>query len=351
MSVETAEVEIRNDGRVGRITLNRPRALNAITHDIVRQVAAALPGWAADDGVAMLVIDAVGDKAFCAGGDLMEIYRAGVAGDYRPARAFWRDEYRMNAALFRFPKPVVSFLHGFTMGGGVGLGCHGSHRIVGDGSLIAMPETSIGLVPDVGGSLLLARAPGRLGEYLATTAWRMGAGDAIHAGFADYFVPEDRWAALKAELAETGDWEAVDRAAQPAPDSVLAARQGQIDRHFAGETLGDILRSLRAEGGDFAADTLNAMGRNAPLAMAAAVEMVHRMRGPAATIERGLELEHRYTWRAIEQGDFLEGIRAVIVDKDRAPRWTHDLEAVPVVDVARMLMPLQEAALDLGGTT
>jgi enoyl-CoA hydratase/carnithine racemase len=214
-----------------------------------------------------------------------------------------------------------------------------------------MPETSIGLVPDVGGSLLLAQAPGRLGEYLATTARRMGPGDAIHAGFADYYLPEERWQALKAELAETGDWEAVDRAAEALPESPLAALAPQIDRHFAGETLGDILRSLRAEGGDFAADTLERMGRNAPLAMAAAVEMVHRMRGPAATIERALDLEHRYTWRAIEQGDFLEGIRAMIVDKDKAPGWTHEIDAVPVATVAQMLMPLGEAALDLGGRT
>lgn len=344
-----SDVDIRKEGRVGRITVNRPKALNAITHDIVRAVSEALPAWAADDSIAMLVIDAVGDKAFCAGGDLMEIYRAGVAGDFAPARAFWRDEYRMNAALFRFPKPVASFLQGFTMGGGVGLGCHGSHRVVGDTSQIAMPETSIGLVPDVGGSLLLAQAPGRLGEYLATTARRMAAGDAIHAGFADYYLPEGSWEALKAELVETGDWGAVDRAAQSAPQSPLAALQAQIDRHFAGETLGDILRSLRAAGGDFAEDSLTRMERNAPLAMAAAVEMVHRLRGPAATIERALDLEHRYTYRAIAQGDFLEGIRALIVDKDRAPRWTHEAGDVPVATVAQMLMPLGEAALDRGG--
>ena len=349
--MSAAEADIRREGRVGRITVNRPKALNAITHDIVRAVSEALPAWAADDDIAMLVIDAVGEKAFCAGGDLMEIYRAGVAGDFEPARAFWRDEYRMNAALFRFPKPVASFLHGFTMGGGVGLGCHGSHRVVGDTSQIAMPETSIGLVPDVGGSLLLARAPGRLGESLATTARRMGPGDAIHAGFADYYLPEARWEALKAELAETGDWEALDRAAEPPPESPLAAMQPQIDRHFAGDTLGDILRALRAEGGDFAEESLQRMERNAPLAMAAAVETVHRMRGAAATIERALGLEHRYTWRAIAQGDFLEGIRAMIVDKDRTPRWTHTPDAVPLAAVAQMLMPLGEAALDLGGRT
>ena len=347
----SAEVDIRVEGRAGRITVARPTALNAITHDIVRAVDATLTSWAEDDRVALVVIDAAGDRAFCAGGDLVEIYEAGRRGDAGPARAFWRDEYRMNARLFNFPKPVAAFLQGFTMGGGVGLGCHGSHRIVGAGSRIAMPEVSIGLVPDVGGSLLLARAPGRLGEYLGATATRMGPGDAIHAGFADYYLPEEGWAALKAELVETGDWAAVDRAAEAPPESPLAAQAGEIDRHFGGETLGDILRALRAEGGAFAEQTLERMERNAPLAMACAVEMVHRMRGPAATIERALGLEYRYTYRAIGQGDFVEGIRAQIIDKDRAPRWAHRLDGVPLHEVSAMLMPLGADALDLGEET
>jgi enoyl-CoA hydratase len=293
----------------------------------------------------MLVIDAEGDKAFCAGGDIAELYRTGTAGDFAFGRQFWRDEYRMNAKLFHFPKPVATFLQGFTMGGGVGVGCHGSHRIVGDGSRIAMPECGIGLVPDVGGSLILARAPGRLGEYLGTTATRMGPGDAIHAGFADYYLPEAGWDALKAELIETGDWEAIDRAAKPAPESALAGETAFIDRHFGGETFADILRSLDGDDSDAAARARDAFARNSPLSMACAVEMVHRLRGPAATIERALDLEYRFTWRAMERGDFLEGIRAAIIDKDRTPRWKHALGAVPQVTVSQMLMPLGEDAL------
>jgi enoyl-CoA hydratase len=187
----TDDIEIRTEGRAGRITLNRPQALNALTWDMCTRIEAALDAWASDDAVAMLVIDAAGDKAFCAGGDIAEMYATGTAGDYEYGRRFWADEYRMNAKLFNFPKPVATFLQGFTMGGGVGVGCHASHRIVCDTSRIAMPECGIGLVPDVGGSLILARAPGRLGEYLGVTAARMGPGDAIHAGFADYFVPLD----------------------------------------------------------------------------------------------------------------------------------------------------------------
>ena len=186
-----------------------------------------------DDSVAMLVIDAAGDKAFCAGGDIAEMLcpraRRGIS---TTAAASGPDEYRMNAKLFNFPKPVATFLQGFTMGGGVGVGCHASHRIVCDTSKIAMPECGIGLVPDVGGSLILARAPGRLGEYLGVTALaQMGPGDAIHAGLRR--LPRCRWTkwdALKAELGETADWEAVDRAAAPAPDAPLAARRAEIDR-------------------------------------------------------------------------------------------------------------------------
>lgn len=340
-----SDVLIRTEGRAGRITLNRPEALNAVTHDMVLAIDAALKAWAGDPDVVLLVIDGAGDKAFSAGGDIAELYRTGKAGDLAFGRRFWRDEYRMNRRLFHFPKPVVSFLHGFTMGGGVGVGCHASHRIVDDSARIAMPECAVGLVPDVGGSLILARAPGRLGEYLGTTGFRMEPGDAIHAGFADYFIPRDRWEGLKAELCASGDWEAVDRAAEPAPDSPLACEQGMIDRHFGGERFGDILRSLRSERGEDTAAILMAFDRNAPLSMACTVEMMHRLRGEAATIERALDLEYRFTWRAMEHGDFLEGIRAAIIDKDRSPTWRHRLEVVPPIAVSQMLRPLGADAL------
>ena len=156
------DILIRRDGRAGRITLNRPKALNALTYEMCLAVAAALENWRRDDGIDLLILDATGDKAFCAGGDIAEMYRSGMDGDYDFGRRFWRDEYRMNAALAEYPKPVVSLMQGFTMGGGVGLGGHASHRVVGESSRISMPECGIGFVPDVGGSYLLARAPGAL---------------------------------------------------------------------------------------------------------------------------------------------------------------------------------------------
>ncbi len=340
-----SDVLIRTEGCAGRVTLNRPEALNAVTCDMVMAIDAALKGWADDPEIALLVIDAAGDKAFSAGGDIAELYRTGKAGDLAFGRRFWRDEYRMNRRLFHFPKPVVSFLQGFTMGGGVGVGCHASHRIVDDSARIAMPECGVGLVPDVGGSLILARAPGRLGAYLGTTGFRMGPGDAIHAGFADHYIPRDKWEALKAGLCAQGDPTAVERAADPAPDSPLAREQGMIDHHFGGARFGDILRSLRSERGEDTAAILMAFDRNAPLSMACTVEMMHRLRGGATTIEAALDLEYRFTWRAMEHGDFLEGIRAAIIDKDRSPTWRHRLEAVPPIAVSQMLRPLGADAL------
>jgi enoyl-CoA hydratase len=301
------DILIRVEGRTGRITLNRPGALNALTWEMCNRIEAALDAWAADDAVALMVIDAAGEKAFCAGGDIAEMYAAAMTGDFDYGRRFWADEYRMDAKLFNFPKPVVSFLQGFTMGGGVGAGCHASHRIVCDTSRIAMPECGIGLIPDVGGSLILARAPGRLGEYLGLTAARMGPGDAIYAGFADYLVPLDTWEGLKAELIETGDWEAVDRAAAPAPEAPLAARQAEIDALFAGDGLRDILNVLRPAGTAFAEDARLRRWR-----ATARCRWPARSRSSAAvrgrdTIEGALELEYRFTCAGDGAGRFPRG--------------------------------------------
>ncbi|MDV7143117.1 enoyl-CoA hydratase/isomerase family protein [Tropicimonas sp. TH_r6] len=339
-----SEISIRKVGRTGRITLTRPKALNALSYEMCLAIDAALKDWAGDDDVAMLVIDAEGEKAFCAGGDIAQMYSTGMAGEYTYGQRFWRDEYRMNARIFEFPKPVASFLQGFTMGGGVGVGCHGSHRVVCESSQIAMPECGIGLVPDVGGSLLLARAPGRLGEYLGTTGTRMGPADAILAGFADYFVPEAEWPALIATLEETGDWTRIDAAASAPPEGPLDGKRDEIERHFGGETLGDILRSLRSEETEFTRATLKALGRNSPLAMGCTVEMAHRL-GEGAGIRQALGLEYRFTHRSLENSDFLEGIRAAIIDKDRSPCWQYGLEEITPSMVSEMLRPLGADAL------
>lgn len=331
------DILIRKEGRAGRMTLNRPQALNALTLGMCHAIDAALRDWRDDPDVDLVILDAEGPRAFSAGGDIAEMYATGMRGDFAYGRQFWRDEYRMNARLFEFPKPTVSFLQGFTMGGGVGAGCHAGLRIVGETSQIAMPECGIGLIPDVGGMMMLARAPGRLGEYLGTTGARMGPADAILAGFADVFLPEADWPEVKAAMIATGRAELP---ASPPPPGRLAGLRAAIDAHFAGQTLGDIVRSLRADDSAFAADALAALQRSAPLSMACTIEALHRL-GDTPDIRRALEMEYRFTFRAMEQADFLEGIRAAIIDKDRTPRWRHAApDAVPVAEVARLLMPL-----------
>ncbi len=343
------DILIRREGCAGRITLNRPHALNALTWEMAKAIEAALDDWRNDIQVELLIIDAKGEKAFCSGGDIADMYASGQRGDLSYGRQFWADEYRLNAKLFQFPKPVVTFLQGFTMGGGVGVGCHGSHRIVDASSRIAMPECTIGLVPDVGGSLLLAQAPGRLGEYLGLTGDRMDAADAIHCGFADYYVPSS-WETLKKRLTQTGNLGEVDNAAQQPPASRLAASQPDIDMYFAGETHADIMRGLPPDPPAVIARAQEKMARNAPLAMAVATEIIHRVR-MRPTIANALDQEFRYTYRAVAQGDFIEGIRAAIIDKDRNPRWAHyDWTKVTGADVLQMTLPLGDAALKLEET-
>lgn len=345
-----SDISIRKVGRAGRITLTRPKALNALSYPMCLAIEKALDDWAHDDSVALIVVDAEGDRAFCAGGDIESLYRTGIDGDAGYSQRFWRDEYRMNAKMANFPKPVVALMQGFVMGGGVGLGGHTSHRIVGDTTQIAMPECGIGLIPDVGGTLVLARAPGRMGEYLGLTGARIGAGDAIYTGFADYYLPEAEWPALIDALEQSGDPSCVDRAAHPAPDAPLRAHQDEIDAHFAGATLGDVMRGWPAEPSEFMVKTRKVLERNSPLSMGCTLELVRRSRG-GDRIEYALAQEYRFTYRAIEKSDLLEGVRAAIIDKDRTPTWMHkSWEELSNAQVTAMLMPLGDAELKLEET-
>ncbi|MGL4281056.1 MAG: enoyl-CoA hydratase/isomerase family protein, partial [Albidovulum sp.] len=295
--------------------------------------------------LALILIDAEGERAFSAGGDIAEMYATGTNGDFAYGRKFWADEYRMNARIAEYGMPVVSFLQGFTMGGGVGVGCHGSHRITGESTQVAMPECGIGLVPDVGGSFILAAAPGHLGEYIGTTGARLGPADAILAGFADFFVPETEWEALKTRLIETGDAGEIAGFAHEPPEGRLAALRPEIDAHFGAASLSDIARSLAASRTDFATEALKALNRASPLSATACIAIIRRLRSDP-TLRAALDLEYRFTYRSLDEADFLEGIRAQIIDKDRSPRWRHaGPEAVTAEDIDHMLAPLGPAAL------
>lgn len=332
----------RKQGRAGRLTFNRPAALNALDHDMAMAIEAALEDWRHDPEVALVVIDAVGSRAFCAGGDIAAIYHEGRRGDYEIGPRFWRDEYRMNAKIKEYTKPIVAFMQGFVMGGGVGVGGHASHRVVGESTQIAMPETGIGLIPDVGGTLVLARAPGRVGEYLGLTGARIGAADAIYAGFADLFAPEDSWPGLIATLCETGDLAALPKGLAPPAKGHLADLRPEIEAGFGGATTREIVAALEASGSDFALETLTTLRRASPLSMEATLRLV-RMTRAAPTIREALSNEFRFTLRAVEHADFLEGVRAQIIDKDRKPVWKHTIETLPEAEVAALLAPLPKA--------
>jgi enoyl-CoA hydratase/carnithine racemase len=341
-----SDIDIRITGRAGRITFIRPQALNAMTYEMCMGLDAALRGWHDDDAVDLVVIDALGDKAFCAGGDIGELYETGMRGDYDFGRRFWRDEYRLNAYLAEFPKPVVSFMQGFVMGGGVGIGCHASHRVVEHGTRIAMPECGIGLVPDVGGSYLLARAPGRLGEYLGLTGARMGPGDAVWAGFADTYVLREHWRDLIDLLEASGDIAHIAHHAEEPPKAAMRLHRDDIDIWFASGALGDIIGALSTQTSDFAQTAKKAIRKNSPLSMACTAEIIQRLRAGTPGIRAALELEYRFTYRSMQQGDFLEGIRAQIIDKDRKPTWKYRDANVPTQAITDMLAPLGDAALN-----
>ena len=342
-------VIIRREGRAGLITLNRPSALNALDHDMCLAIEAAIESWRDDTTIDLVLIDASGEKAFCAGGDITLIYEQARAGALEPVRQFWRDEYRLNAKIAEYPKPIVSFLQGFVMGGGVGIGCHGSHRVVGASTQIAMPECGIGLIPDVGVSLILANAPGRLGEYLGLTGDRMNGADAIYAGFADIYIPEAEWARVREELAASGQIEFLGKAAITPEPSRLATYSQFVDGVFSGANLREITEGLREETGDFAARALAAISRGSPLALCCALEVIRQAR-EFRTVRQATALEYRFTWRSHEYGDFIEGIRAQVIDKDRKPHWSLSAIAdVRTENVAFMLAYLGENELRIEG--
>ncbi len=336
-----SDVEIRIEGKAGRITLNRPKALNAVTWEMLTAIDAALDAWENDSAVSLVVIDAAGDRAFAAGGDIVDLYNTGKSGDVAFGRRFWAEEYRLNARIASYPKPYVALMHGFVMGGGVGVSCHGSHRIVDESAQIAMPECGIGLIPDVGGSWLLARAPAGLGEMVGLTGHRMGPADAIFMGFADHFVPRADWPALTEALVHTGDVSAITALAQPGPQAALGETNPDLDTAavWSNSTIGAIVAELLANGSDTSQTQLKTLRKQSPLSVACGLCAIQAAR--SMTLDQALAQEYRYVWRCMTQGDFLEGIRAQVIDKDRNPHWLHDAaENVTATEVAAMLAPL-----------
>lgn len=331
------DILIRVEGRVGHATLNRPLALNALTYDMALALEQALDAWADDAEISMVLIDAAGDRAFSAGGDIQTLYHTGKSGDLEYGRRFWADEYRLNAKIVAYPKPYVALMDGIVMGGGVGISAHGSHRIVTERTMLAMPECAIGLVPDVGGTHILARAPGFLGEYLGLTGTRLGAADAILAGFADMFIASENLDRVREILIETGDPESIRSFVGEAPEGKLVKDLDRIDRIFAVDTVADMAELLKPDAGGWAQATLKSLNHGSPLSLACTLQLIRDARA-SGDLAEALRHEYRYVSRCMQHGDFLEGIRAAVIDKDRTPHWRHaGIGDVEPGEVAAML--------------
>jgi enoyl-CoA hydratase len=319
----TEEVIVWREGRAGRLTLNRPKALNALTYGMVNTITAALQQWADDPAVELVILDGAGDRGLCAGGDVRWLYDSRASGT-AAAEAFWRDEYVLNDLIARYGKPFVALMDGIVMGGGIGLSGHAAIRVVTERSQLAMPETAIGLIPDVGGTWLLSRAQGKLGIYLGLTGTRMSGSDAIQAGFADHYIPAAGLAELCRRLAAPDSrdtaFEIVDDMAGAVPASPLAEKRTLIDRLFAGDGVQEILRTLLTTTDDLALKARADMAKCSPIALVLTHEAIRRAR-TYASLREALDAEFRLCTRLYEAGEFNEGVRALLVDKDKSPRW------------------------------
>ncbi|MFF4223151.1 enoyl-CoA hydratase/isomerase family protein [Streptomyces abikoensis] len=339
-------VLFRVEGRAAHIVLNRPRALNALTHAMVSRIDEALTAWEHDPAVETVVITGAGERGLCAGGDIRSIHEDARSGGTASAD-FWRDEYRLNARIARYPKPYVAVMDGIVMGGGVGIAAHGGVRIVTERSRVAMPETGIGFIPDVGGTYLLAKAPGELGTHLALTGEAVGAADALLCRLADHFVPSDRLPALLAELADAPAHEVVARHAAEAPGGELAGHREWIDACYAAGTVEEIVERLQGHGTPAAKQAAETILAKSPTALKVTLAGL-RAAGALGSLERVLEQEYRVSCAALTSPDLVEGIRAQVIDKDRNPRWSPaTLAEVGEADVARFFAPLGERELAL----
>jgi enoyl-CoA hydratase len=346
------DILFERHGPLAVVILNRPKSLNSLTLEMIRDLMPILEAWEADESVEVVAIRGAGERSFCAGGDVRAVWQAGKAGN-RLTQDFFREEYILNREIHRYPKPFVALIDGICMGGGMGLSVHGSHRIAGDRTLVAMPETAIGLFPDVGGSWFLPRLPGDTGRYLALTGARVKAADACYLGIATHYIPGDHDAAVIEALAEAdyGDsdaYQVVDGVlagmAQDPDGAPLSRHRVAIDKIFSADSIELILGGLELEGGDWAEEQLKILQSRSPTSMKISLEQLKR--GAALDFDACMTMEYRMSQACMAGHDFYEGIRAVLVDKDHKPHWQPDsLDAVTPEMVQTYFDPLGERDL------
>jgi enoyl-CoA hydratase len=317
----TAEVLTRNEGKIARVRLDRPKAIHALTTAMCAAILEALETWRTDPQVEAVLIDHAEGRGFCAGGDIRMLAESG-AKDGAEAREFFHTEYRMNHRLFTYAKPIVAFMDGITMGGGVGLSQPATYRVATENTRLAMPETGIGLFPDVGGGWYLSRLPGRTGQFLALTGHRLDGAECLALGLATHYLTSDTLGEAKARIATEPQRIAaiLDELSIPAPDAKVLAYRDAIDRLFASDTLEDIFAALEADPGEWAQQQLGLLRTKSPQTMKVSLRLLHEG-ATMPTFEDEMRQEYAVGAHVVQRHDFLEGVRAVIVDKDNAPAW------------------------------
>jgi enoyl-CoA hydratase len=318
---------VRREGAAGVIRLNRPKAINAVTLEMFRDIDKALDAFEADPAVGLILLEGAGERGLCAGGDIRALYESSqVRGDL--GKILWREEYILNARIAAFSKPYVAFMDGIVMGGGVGLAAHGSHRIVTDRTKLAMPEVGLGFFPDVGGTWLLSHSPGEIGTYFGLTGQTMNGPDAVYAGFADAVVPSGKLGALREALtkvragATSADVKAViDSFATGERAGPVAALQSRIDEWFAHDRMEDIFAALHRDGSELAQSTLITLNKKSPRGMVVTLKLLRLARG-SSSLQECLVREYRAALEVFASDDFREGVRAAVIDKDRKPKWS-----------------------------
>jgi enoyl-CoA hydratase len=325
--VTEPDLIVRREGAAGIIRLNRPKAINAVTLEMCRDIDKALDAFEGDPDVAVVILEGAGERGLCAGGDIRSLWESSkVAGDL--GKVLWREEYILNARIKKFPKPYVAFMDGIVMGGGVGLSAHAAHRVVTERTKLAMPEVGLGFFPDVGGTYLLSRSPGEIGTYFGLTGHTMNGPDAIYARFADAVVPSAKLPALREVLTKvrpgtrSGEVKTlIEGFATGEKSGPVAAMQAKIDALFGHDRMEDIVAALKQDGSEFALGTLKTLGEKSPRGMVVTLKLL-RLARKTSTLEECLVREYRAALEVFRSDDFREGVRAAVIDKDRNPTWS-----------------------------
>jgi enoyl-CoA hydratase len=331
---DTDDILFGRAGGVGTVLLNRPQALNAFTLGMYRLFDPALRAWAGDPAIHAVLIEGAGDRAFCAGGDIRALRQNQLDGNRAPVDAFFTEEYALNRMIAAYPKPYIALIDGICMGGGIGVSIYGDYRVASEHAMFAMPETAIGFFPDIGATFFLPRLPGQLGTYLGLTGARVHGADAVHAGFATQFTPTAEMHQLSRALADDGT-AALARHAAPLPAFTLQDQRAAIDTIFAADSIPDLLHRLEADNTDWARKTIDALRTVSPSALAWTLHILRD--GAHRTLEQCLDAEFALTHTTMRHNDFIEGVRAMVVDKDRTPRWQPPrIEDIAPADTAAM---------------